>query len=192
MADGFDKPIMPPKEDKKKLPEAIPVDDKGQPLPDPSENLSGYIVTSGVEHLKKTFASVETDDDVRETMEPPQQTGFFKKHRSGARGYDYYGTPAGSIPKDANGVEPSPLSKLFSEAEVLEENAENEPVEPKEKSKHLNRQQLKVHLPLTLKTFSKKQATVFWKTVLMRLNSLMHVKMMILHAFVICIRQTQK
>ncbi len=127
MADGIDKPIMP-KEDKQKLPEAIPVDDKGQPLPDPSENLSGYIVTSGVEHLKKTFASVETDDGVRETMEPPQQTGFFKKHRSGSRGYDYYGTPASSIPKDANGTEPSHLSKLFSEAEALEDSEEDKPV----------------------------------------------------------------
>ena len=79
MADGFDKPIMPKKEDKKSSPEAIPVDDKGQPLPDPSENLSGYIVTTGVENLKNTFASVEVDDGVRETMEPPQQMGFIKR-----------------------------------------------------------------------------------------------------------------
>ncbi len=129
MADGLDKPIMP-KEEKKNLPEAIPVDDKGQPLPDPSENLSGYIVTSGVEHLKKTFASVETDDTVRETMEPPQQTNFFKKHRSGSRGYDYYGIPAGSIPKDANGIEPSPLSKLFAEAEVLEDDSQDVQPQP--------------------------------------------------------------
>ena len=129
MADGFDKPIMPKKEGKQKSPEAIPVDDKGQPLPDPSESLSGYIVTTGVENLKNTFASVEVDEGVRETMEPPQQMGFIKRHLAANRGYSYYGTPASSIPKDANGVEPSPLSRLFSEAEVLNEEDANNPPE---------------------------------------------------------------
>ena len=101
-------------------PEAIPVDDKGQPLPDPSETLSGYIVPSEFDSLKKSFAQAEEDEDIKDTMEPPQRTNFFRKHKPGSRGYDYYGTPAGSIPNDSNGLEPSPLTKLFSEAEPFE------------------------------------------------------------------------
>ena len=101
-------------------PEAIPVDDKGQPLPDPSETLSGYIVPGEFDSLKKSFAQAEEDEDIKDTMEPPQRTNFFRKHKPGSRGYDYYGTPAGSIPNDSNGLEPSPLTKLFSEAEPFE------------------------------------------------------------------------
>ena len=101
-------------------PEAIPVDDKGQPLPDPSETLSGYIVPGELDSLKKSFAQAEEDEDIKDTMEPPQRTNFFRKHKPGSRGYDYYGTPAGSIPNDSNGLEPSPLTKLFSEAEPFE------------------------------------------------------------------------
>lgn len=101
-------------------PEAIPVDDKGQPLPDPSETLSGYIVPGEFDSLKKSFAQAEEDEDIKDTMEPPQRTNFFRKHKPGSRGYDYYGAPAGSIPNDSNGLEPSPLTKLFSEAEPFE------------------------------------------------------------------------
>lgn len=101
-------------------PEAIPVDDKGQPLPDPSETLSGYIVPGELDSLKKSFAQAEEDEDIKDTMEPPQRTNFFRKHKPGSRGYDYYGTPAGSIPNDSNGLKPSPLTKLFAEAEPFD------------------------------------------------------------------------
>ncbi len=120
MANSYENTILPENPVGQIKPDAIPVDDKGQPLPDPTESLSSYIAPKGVEELKKTYAEVEVDEDVRKTMEPPQKTGIIRKHRPGKRGYDYYGTPAGSVPNDSNGLKPSPLSKLFSEAEALE------------------------------------------------------------------------
>lgn len=120
MANSYENTIMPEKPEEQLKPDAIPVDDKGQPLPDPTESLSDYIEPKGVEALKKAYSEVEVDETVRETMEPPQRTSFLRKHKPGKRGYDYYGTPAGSVPNDSNGVKPSPLSELFSEAEALE------------------------------------------------------------------------
>lgn len=120
MANSYENTIMPEKPVEQIKPDAIPVDDKGQPLPDPTENLSSYIAPKGVEELRKAYSEVEVDEDVRKTMEPPQKTGFLRKHRPGKRGYDYYGTPVGSVPNDSNGLKPSPLSELFSEAEALE------------------------------------------------------------------------
>lgn len=121
MAKNFENPNLPISSQQPNLTNAISVDDKGQPLPDPTEDLSGYIADSEVKSLEKSFDLAEEDEDVRDTMEPPQTTTFFRKHRSGtSRGYDYYGTPAGSIPNDSNGMKPSPLSKLFSEAEPIE------------------------------------------------------------------------
>lgn len=120
MANSYENTIMPKKPEEKLEPDAIPVDDKGQPLPDPTESLSNYIAPKGVEALRKAYSEVEVDETVRETMEPPQRTSFLRKHKPGKRGYDYYGTPAGSVPNDSNGMKPSPLSELFSEAEALE------------------------------------------------------------------------
>ncbi|MCQ2479254.1 MAG: hypothetical protein MJ120_01340 [Clostridia bacterium] len=120
MANSYENTKMPEKPEVKIKPDAIPVDDKGQPLPDPTENLSNYIAPKGVEELKKSYSEIEVDEDVRETMEPPQRTNFLRKHKPGKRGYEYYGTPSGSIPNDNNGMKPSPLSQLFSEAEALE------------------------------------------------------------------------
>lgn len=121
MASSYENTIMPEKPEEQMQSDAIPVDDKGRPLPDPTESFSEYIAPKGMEELKKAYSEVEVDETVRETMEPPQKTGLLRKHRSGTkRGYDYYGTPAGSIPNDSNGLKPSPLSKLFSEAEALE------------------------------------------------------------------------
>lgn len=120
MANSYENTKMPEKPEVKIKPDAIPVDDKGQPLPDPTENLSNYIAPKGVEELKKSYSELEVDEDVRETMEPPQRANFLRKHKPGKRGYDYYGTPSGSIPNDNNGLKPSPLSQLFSEAEALE------------------------------------------------------------------------
>ncbi len=120
MADSYENTEMPENSGVNIKPDAIPVDDKGQPLPDPTESLSGYIAPSAFDRLKSTYSEAEEDADVRDTMEPPQRTGFFRKHKPGKRGYDYYGTPAGNIPNDNNGLKPSPLSELFSEAEALE------------------------------------------------------------------------
>ncbi|MCQ2471091.1 MAG: hypothetical protein MJ147_03540 [Clostridia bacterium] len=120
MANSYENTKMPEKPEVKIKPDAIPVDDKGQPLPDPTENLSNYIAPKGVEELKKSYSEIEVDEDVRETMEPPQRANFLRKHKPGKRGYDYYGTPSGSIPNDNNGLKPSPLTELFSAAEALE------------------------------------------------------------------------
>lgn len=122
MANSYENTKMPEKKIEQIKPDAIPVDDKGQPLPDPTENLSSYLAPKGVEELKKAYSEVEVDEDVRKTMEPPQKSGFLRKHRAGKRGYGYYGygTPTGKVPNDSNGLKPSPLSELFSEAEALE------------------------------------------------------------------------
>lgn len=120
MANSYENTKMPEKPEVKIKPDAIPVDDKGQPLPDPTENLSDYIAPRGVEELKKSYSELEVDETVRETMEPPQRNNFLRKRKPNKRGYDFYGTPSTSIPNDNNGLKPSPLSQLFSEAEALE------------------------------------------------------------------------
>ena len=120
MADTPEKSKITTEPEQPDLAGLIPVDDKGQPLPDPTEALSSYVTSKGLDSLKKSFASAEEDDDIKDTLEPPQHTNFFRKHKPGSRGYDYYGTPSGSVPNDIKTAEPSPLTKLFSEAEPLD------------------------------------------------------------------------
>lgn len=120
MADAPEKSKLNTEPEQPDLPGLIPVDDKGQPLPDPTEALSNYVTSKGLDSLKKSFSSAEEDDDIKDTIEPPQHTNFFRKHKPGSRGYDYYGTPSGSVPNDIKTSEPSPLTKLFSEAEPLD------------------------------------------------------------------------
>lgn len=127
MADSYENTKMPDLPDLSIEPDVIPVDDKGQPLPDPSEFLGSYIAPKSLVELKKAYEAAEEDETIKETMEPVQPTGFFRKHRPGKRGYDYYGTPAGSIPNDSNGLSASPLSQHFTAAEAIDpETAEDE------------------------------------------------------------------
>ena len=122
MANSYENTKMPERPEITLKPDAIPVDDKGQPLPDPTENLSSYLAPKGIEELRKAYSDVEEDEDVKETMEPPQRANLMRRFRGSKKGYDFYGTPAKSIPNDNNGTKPSPLTELFSEAEALEPN----------------------------------------------------------------------
>ena len=120
MASSYENTKMPEKPEITVKPDAIPVDDKGQPLPDPTEDLSSYLAPKGIEELRKAYSDVEEDEDVKETMEPPQRANLMRRFKGARKGYDFYGTPAKSIPNDNNGTKPSPLTELFSEAEALE------------------------------------------------------------------------
>ncbi len=120
MADSYENTKMPERPDTEPQPDMIPVDDKGQPLPDPSEFLGSYIEPKSLVELQRTYEAAEEDETIKDTMEPVQATGFFRKHRPGRRGYDYYGTPSGSIPNDSNGLKESPLSKHFTAAEAID------------------------------------------------------------------------
>lgn len=122
MASSYENTKMPERPEMEIKPDAIPVDDKGQPLPDPTENLSSYLAPKGIEELRKAYSDVEEDEDVKETMEPPQRANLMRRFKGSKKGYDFYGTPAKSIPNDNNGTAPSPLTELFSEAEALEPN----------------------------------------------------------------------
>lgn len=122
MANSYENTKMPERPEITIKPDAIPVDDKGQPLPDPTENLSSYLAPKGIEELRKAYSDVEEDEDVKETMEPPQRANLMRRFKGSKKGYDFYGTPAKSIPNDNNGTAPSPLTELFSEAEALEPN----------------------------------------------------------------------
>ena len=138
MADSYENTIMPERPDDTPQPDIIPVDDKGQPLPDPSEFLGSYVKTKNFNDLKNAYGAAEEDESVKETVEPAQPTGIFRKHRPGKRGYDYYGTPAKSIPNDSNGLSESPLANHFSAAEAIDpefiedENGEAVPFEAEE------------------------------------------------------------
>ena len=120
MADSYENTKMPDRPEEEIQPDIIPVDDKGQPLPDPSEFLGSYIKPRSLDELQKAYGAAEEDETIKDTMEPVQPTSFFRKHRPGRRGYDYYGTPAGSIPNDSNGLSESPLSKHFTAAEAID------------------------------------------------------------------------
>lgn len=138
MADSYENTKMPDRPEEELQPDIIPVDDKGQPLPDPSEFLGSYIKPRSLDELQKAYGAAEEDETIKDTMEPVQPTSFFRKHRPGRRGYDYYGTPAGSIPNDSNGLSESPLSKHFTAAEAIDpeftedENGEEIPFIPEE------------------------------------------------------------
>lgn len=120
MANSYENTKMPEKPEIIVKPDAIPVDDKGQPLPDPTEDLSSYLAPKGIEELRKAYSAAEEDEDVKETMEPPQRANLMRRFKGSRKGYDFYGTPARNIPNDNNGIEISPLTELFSEAEALE------------------------------------------------------------------------